>query len=158
MSENSLGTAAIAIPVKVGRCGHALTGSQRVWCGTACSKQAAQAALLDKRFNLSSTEYDQILAAQGGCCPVCLKAPTTKRFPVDHDHKTGIIRGIPCLNCNLIFIGKNRDPEKYRRAYNYLLNPPAVTVLGERIANTRPRAKRRSRAAGSTRTTRRTYR
>lgn len=143
--------------VRTGACGHPLTGRQLKWCSEACQKQAAREALLQLRFNSSTDDYDNILEEQGGKCPICEKRPGDKRFPMDHDHKTGLIRGIPCLNCNLIFIGKNRDPAKYRRAAEYLENPPARRVIGDRIAPGRPPNRRKKRSTTATRKPRRRF-
>jgi hypothetical protein len=62
-----------------------------------------------------------MLEHQGGGCAVC-----SKRFDrlasmhLDHDHKTGLIRGITCLNCNQ-GIGKFfDDPNLLGRAAAYL--------------------------------------
>lgn len=102
--------------------------------------------LLLQRFAMTPAEYDAIFEEQGNRCPVCLKKPAAgKRYPVDHDHKTGFNRGIPCLSCNLTFIGRQRDPEKFRRAAEYLENPPARRVIGDRVAPGRPRARRSTR-------------
>ena len=58
-----------------------------------------------------------------------------KRLSVDHDHKTGIIRGLLCTMCNKYTLGWARDCiEFFKRAIAYLTNPPAVQVIGERIA------------------------
>jgi hypothetical protein len=131
---------------RIGACGHELTGRQRSWCSEECQKLGARLALLAKRFNLTGHEYEVVRLHQGLTCAICDKAPATGKYlSVDHDHKTGIIRGLLCTNCNLRFIGKARDPQLFYNAYEYLTNPPAVVVLGERVAPGRPRAKRRPR-------------
>lgn len=40
---------------------------------------------------------------QGGACPLCerLFDGDTRRPVVDHDHTTGVVRGLLCQNCNL---------------------------------------------------------
>jgi hypothetical protein len=48
---------------------------------------------------------------------------------VDHDHKTGEVRGILCSSHNRA-IGYNHDsPEAFRSLADYLENPPARAVL-----------------------------
>lgn len=44
-----------------------------------------------------------ILKRQGNECPICglpLGARTRKTPALDHDHGTGYLRGVLCLNCN----------------------------------------------------------
>jgi hypothetical protein len=41
-----------------------------------------------------------MLAAQGGGCAICGAPPKTRRLHVDHDHKTGAVRGLLCYRCN----------------------------------------------------------
>lgn len=47
---------------------------------------------------------EHLLEKQGGLCPLCgakmSKAANTKNPALDHDHITGIIRDVLCLNCN----------------------------------------------------------
>lgn len=38
-----------------------------------------------------------MLIEQDGLCAVCYEKPATS---VDHDHKTGQVRGLLCRNCN----------------------------------------------------------
>ncbi len=38
-----------------------------------------------------------LIKEQGGVCAICL---TGKPEHVDHDHRTGKVRGILCFNCN----------------------------------------------------------
>ena len=45
--------------------------------------------------------YEQMLREQGGHCALCPAVPGTRRLHVDHDHKTGRIRGaLLCHRCN----------------------------------------------------------
>ncbi|MBA2280271.1 MAG: endonuclease VII domain-containing protein [Actinomycetota bacterium] len=62
-----------------------------------------------------------MLDAQGGGCAICGAAPARlASLHLDHDHHTGAIRGILCINCNQ-GIGKfGEDVERLRRAAEYL--------------------------------------
>lgn len=44
----------------------------------------------------------QIAAQQGFTCRICDVELTGKTMCLDHDHTTGAIRGVLCLNCNQI--------------------------------------------------------
>ena len=69
---------------------------------------------------------------QGESCAIC-NGGTSKHFlAVDHDHRTGEVRGLLCANCNKV-LGRFRDSvERFRRAAAYLDNPPARNVLTKR--------------------------
>lgn len=41
-----------------------------------------------------------ILRKQEGTCPLCKKPMTLSEACQDHDHKTGLLRGVLCRNCN----------------------------------------------------------
>ena len=58
---------------------------------------------LKKRYGISLKEYYQRLSSQNGLCAICGSSvsETRRRFHVDHDHKTGEIRGILCHRCNV---------------------------------------------------------
>jgi predicted ATPase len=75
--------------------------------------------------------YAALYASQGGRCYVCRRATgKVKRLAVDHNHRTGEVRGLLCGPCNKGVIGHLReDPEALRRAIVYLLSPPARPVL-----------------------------
>ncbi len=79
-------------------------------------------------FGITLDEYNEILASQGGKCavPGCERTTShssrknSEALQVDHDHKTGKIRGLLCVPCNLA-IGHLRDnPELIRAAAEYL--------------------------------------
>lgn len=56
-------------------------------------------------YGITPAQYDEMLAAQGGKCCICRRAkPGHNRinhFMVDHDHKTGSVRGLLCASCNM---------------------------------------------------------
>jgi len=72
-------------------------------------------------FDLPYGSYDGMLNKQKGKCAICLRMPYEhKRFAVDHNHKTGIIRGLLCDNCN-VGLGKFFDNIKIlTKAIRYL--------------------------------------
>ena len=43
---------------------------------------------------------DRLLAEQGGVCAICGNPPKTRGLSIDHDHKTGAVRGLLCFRCN----------------------------------------------------------
>lgn len=58
---------------------------------------------LIQRYGLTLKDYDDLLAHQGGVCAICKRPPRAKihkHLYVDHDHKTGVVRGLLCPGCN----------------------------------------------------------
>jgi Recombination endonuclease VII len=53
-----------------------------------------------KQLGVGDDEYARLLKAQGGGCAICGAKPKTRRLHVDHDHKTGKVRGLLCHRCN----------------------------------------------------------
>lgn len=76
---------------------------------------------LRRDFGITVEDYRKILLVQNGICAGCLNPPTEKRrLCVDHDHNTGIVRGLLCHKCN-VAIGYGMDsPEILRRLAEYL--------------------------------------
>ena len=62
---------------------------------------------IKKRFGINLEEYDKLLKEQNGICAICRKKPTMI-LSVDHNHKTGKVRGLLCYNCN-VGIGMFRE-------------------------------------------------
>lgn len=69
----------------------------------------------------------ELLSRQGGVCAICKGEPTDKHF--DHNHETGMVRGILCETCNC-GIGYFRDsPDLMQNAIAYLTTPPASGMI-----------------------------
>jgi hypothetical protein len=85
------------------------------------------------RYGMTSEEYDQLKAHQGGVCYICRKATgATKALPVEHDHATGVWRGLACSPCNWLLAKLGDDPVQFERIAEALRNPPAVQLFGRR--------------------------
>lgn len=124
-------------------CGTELTGRQRRFCSPDCQKEEARRVRLDQIFSITPEEYDLILGLQLGGCGICGRKPTPgKRHAVDHDHKTGFVRGLLCFMCNKRVLGA-RSAEVLVATAAYVTNPPAYAVVGQRVAPGRPKKKRR---------------
>lgn len=83
-------------------------------------------------YGLTADEYDRLLAAQGGVCAIC-KQSRPYNLPVDHDHRTGRLRGLLCKLCNGRLLTAARDnPAVLRSGADYLDFPPCDAVLGVR--------------------------
>lgn len=81
---------------------------------------------LKKTYGLTIEQYEEMNSKQGGKCALCDKKETAlsrsgvRRLSVDHDHKTGQIRGLLCMSCNTS-IGKLGDNiEGLKKAIEYL--------------------------------------
>lgn len=95
-----------------------------------CMNAKSHSATLQKTYGISTEEYDRILEAQDGKCAICGRKPTgKKRLAVDHDHKTGAVRGLLCAGegrCNEGLLGGAHDDARMLwNAYVYLTTPPA---------------------------------
>jgi hypothetical protein len=73
---------------------------------------------LKKSFGIDLIEYERLLEEQNFKCKICGIKPDSSIHPngvatleVDHDHKTGTIRGLLCGKCNraLGHVNDNKD-------------------------------------------------
>lgn len=80
-------------------------------------------------YRLTPEDYQTILSHQGGICAITGKV-SYRNLDVDHDHKTGLIRGLlsPWANKGLSFF--DDSPALLRAAARYLESPPAVSAIG----------------------------
>lgn len=70
-----------------------------------------------RKYGITISERDELIASQAGVCPICLAASAEH---VDHCHETGRVRGVLCFSCNAA-LGQFKDrPDAMRRAAAYL--------------------------------------
>lgn len=72
------------------------------WHMTESGKLSSANSKLKKRFGITLQEYEQMVAAVQGKCEICGATSSygKHRLAVDHDHKSGLLRGILCKSCN----------------------------------------------------------
>lgn len=94
-----------------------------------CQSNYYHGRRLETVFDLTADQYAELLRVQDGRCAICERRPRKRRLAVDHDHKTGAIRGLLCTNCNHKILGAaHEDPAILRRAAWYLENPPSIAA------------------------------
>ncbi|RLD97123.1 MAG: endonuclease VII [Aquificota bacterium] len=65
---------------------------------------------LRRRYGIGIEDYDKMLKKQGGKCAICgIRPKPGKHLDVDHNHKTGRVRGILCRYCNSKLLKHLRD-------------------------------------------------
>lgn len=50
-------------------------------------------------YGITVEDYDRMFDEQGGVCAICGNG-TKRRLAVDHNHETGVVRGLLCPRCN----------------------------------------------------------
>jgi len=75
-----------------------------------------------RKYSLTTEQYDAKLLEQGNVCKIC-KAPEAGgrgRFHVDHNHRTGEIRGLLCHRCNTALGLAREDVSILSKMIHYL--------------------------------------
>lgn len=97
-------------PIPVERNGRAL------YCTEACKIRSRR----HEAYGLTKPELEALLA-QHEQCAICRTEDWGRKGPqVDHDHDSGKVRGILCLNCNNGLGRFGDDPARLRAAADYL--------------------------------------
>lgn len=60
-------------------------------------------------YGITIEDYDRMLEEQGGKCAVCGKKPRKTSLAVDHNHRTGKVRGLLCFSCNYKIVGRHNS-------------------------------------------------
>jgi hypothetical protein len=94
---------------------------QRTYRNRPERKRAMRDLYYRRTYGLTADEIDAMLAAQDGGCAICGRLPTRlASLHLDHDHETGEVRGLLCIDCNQ-GIGKfHEDAARLRAAADYL--------------------------------------
>lgn len=98
------------------------------YCSRECLHASRAPKLRDQwlreKYGIGEAEYDALLREQGGGCAICGAEPGGVGkygvLHVDHDHKTGRVRGILCQPCNHGLGHFFDDPSRLAGAIEYL--------------------------------------
>ncbi len=75
---------------------------------------------LQDKYGITGAEYTVLLEANDGRCWICDGKSGGKNLAVDHNHKTGRIRGLLCKRCNSV-LARMMDDERLLREAGYYL-------------------------------------
>ena len=77
---------------------------------------------LKNTYKISIEEYEQKLKEQNYSCAICNRHRDEfkRNLSVDHDHKTGKVRGLLCVKCNTALGMLNDNVEYFTAAIMYL--------------------------------------
>jgi hypothetical protein len=74
-------------------------------------------------YGITLDDYNLMLEKQGGVCAICGGVEINKRQKrlfVDHNHITGKVRGLLCLNCNTVVGHCKEDVSYLAKAIEYI--------------------------------------
>lgn len=83
-------------------------------------KLVSRRARTKLRYGLTLEQYEEMFSRQNGVCAICGKPPSPKRrLHVDHNHRTGQVRGLLCRQCN-VWLHVAEDIELLTKLNTYL--------------------------------------
>ena len=74
-------------------------------------------AIKERKYGLDEGGYAKMVIKQKEKCAICKRK---RPLCVDHDHKTGKVRGLLCRDCNLGLGMFNDDPNLIKKAILFL--------------------------------------
>lgn len=75
---------------------------------------------IQRKYGMTLADWAAMFAQQKGKCAICQHEMSGKKTCVDHDHRTGAVRGLLCNDCNH-GLGKFKDNvDNLLRAVEYL--------------------------------------
>lgn len=69
--------------------------------GRIANRKARRKCTLKQLYGVTLEQYDKMFEQQDGKCAICNQSELGYRLCIDHDHKTGRVRGLLCHGCNL---------------------------------------------------------
>jgi len=78
----------------------------------------ARRGQIARKYGVSTERATELMEI--GTCQICGASPSQRAHHIDHDHETGVIRGVLCFKCNSGLGCFNDDPALLQAAINYL--------------------------------------
>lgn len=80
-----------------------------------------RAYLFRVKYGITPEQYEDLSEKQNGGCAICQRpCPSGRRLAVDHDHETGRVRGLLCMDCNQGLGKFGDDISRLKAAVQYL--------------------------------------
>ena len=80
-------------------------------------------AYLKRTYKISIEDYEEKLMEQNGLCAICKgRCSSGRKLAVDHNHKSGNVRGLLCNHCNRGLGFLKESPEIISNVLKYLKN------------------------------------
>jgi len=104
----------------------------------ACNKKHAARGYCSKHYEMKYQKItiddhsEEIINNHNGQCDICqseIPGYGRRSFCIDHDHKTGIVRGMLCQKCNIGLGNFNDNPELLQKAIKYLQKQPPYDII-----------------------------
>ena len=98
-------------------------GPSNHYCNSECSKKGQKDMYYKRNYSIGYREYLTLLDKHDGGCWIC--GVSRREVPgiilaVDHDHKTGEVRGVLCTDCNMAMGKLGDDLESLKKVVKYL--------------------------------------
>lgn len=89
-------------------------------------------ANLRSRFGLTVDEFNVLVALSDCVCGICRNQETrSRRLSLDHDHRTGLVRGFLCSRCNLLLGSADDNVGRLEAAVRYLKSTAKLSTSVE---------------------------
>jgi hypothetical protein len=85
------------------------------------------------QYGLSRRDHQALYEIQDGACAICRTAMEARGLFIDHDHASSLVRGLLCTRCNSALGLFRDDPERIRRAADYLEWNSVMQVIDEQL-------------------------
>lgn len=74
-----------------------------------------------RKFGITLEEYENMVLDRKGCCDICQSQSKGRgNLHIDHCHQTGKLRGLLCMNCNVVLGLVYDKSEILNSAINYI--------------------------------------
>ena len=98
--------------------------------GSAQKRLSDRKSYLKRKYGMTIADYDRMHDEQGGVCAICSEPrPEERTLHVDHDHETGVIRGLLCFRCNNALGDFREEYDLFQRAADYLDRDDELAAL-----------------------------
>ena len=89
------------------------------------NKEAYKSTVIKSKYGVTLEEYNEMLGGQNYKCAICGSDNSGRgdeAFCIDHNHKTGKIRGLLCHNCNIGLSKFKENISNLEKSIKYLEN------------------------------------